>query len=94
MKNEEVVVISDDGTIKDCIGCFGCWLKPPGLCVLKDNYQTMGALLGATSSLLIISKCTYGTYSPFIRNVLDRSLPYIHPDFTKREGEIHHKLRF
>lgn len=93
-KDEEVTVISDDGTIKDCIGCFGCWIKTPGQCVLSDDYQTLGALLGKTSSLLIICKCTYGTYSPFIRNVLDRSLSYVHPDFTMREGEIHHKLRY
>lgn len=93
-KEEDVTVISDDGTIKDCLGCFGCWLKTPGQCILTDDYQTMGALLGKASSLLILSKCTYGTYSPFIRNVLDRSLSYVHPDFTKREGEIHHKLRY
>ena len=33
-------IISDNGTIKPCIGCFGCWLKTPGRCVIKDGYDT------------------------------------------------------
>ena len=35
---KEWEVISDNGTIKPCIGCFGCWLKEPGECVIKDGY--------------------------------------------------------
>ena len=30
-------VISDDGTIRPCIGCFGCWVKTPGQCVIHDG---------------------------------------------------------
>jgi hypothetical protein len=22
-------VVSNDGTIKNCVGCFGCWVKTP-----------------------------------------------------------------
>lgn len=90
----DIHIISNDGTIKHCIGCFGCWVKTPGKCVLKDEYNTMGALGGKTKELIIISKCVYGTYSPFVKNVWDRFLPYVHPDFTKRNNEIHHKLRY
>ncbi len=91
---KQLQIVSDNGTIKSCIGCFGCWVKTPGKCILNDDYNEMGRLLSQTEELIIISKCQYGTYSPFIRNVLDRCLPYIHPDFTKRNGEIHHKSRY
>jgi len=91
---EEADIITDDGTIKNCIGCFGCWVKTPGRCVLQDSYNEMGKLMGNSSELIIISSGIYGTYSPFVRNVLDRSLSYIHPYFTKRENEIHHKVRY
>ena len=29
------MVITDSGSIRPCIGCFGCWLKTPGACILK-----------------------------------------------------------
>lgn len=91
---KELHIVSDNGTIKHCIGCFGCFVKTPGQCVIKDGYDNMGELGGRAEELIIISKCVYGTYSPFVRNVLDRLLSYIHPDFTRRNGEIHHKLRY
>jgi multimeric flavodoxin WrbA len=93
-QGEEVEWITDDGTIKNCIGCFGCWVKTPGRCVLPDHYNRMGEKLAHTDELIIISRCVYGTYAPFVRNVLDRCLPYIHPDFTTRGKEIHHKPRY
>ena len=32
-------IISDSGTILPCVGCFGCWNKTPGQCVLRDGYE-------------------------------------------------------
>lgn len=90
----DVTVISDNETIRNCIGCFGCWIKTPGVCVLKDGYHNMGELLSKCDMLIIISKCMYGSFSPFIRNVLDRSIPYLLPYFITKNGETHHKPRY
>lgn len=90
----DTVIISDNGTIHNCIGCFGCWIKTPGVCVLKDGYSNMGELLSKCNELVIISRCIYGSYSPFIRNVLDRCIPYILPYFVSINGETHHKNRY
>ncbi len=92
--SKTVVMIGDDGTIHHCIGCFGCWIKTPGKCVLKDRYNNIGMLIGNADSVSIVSKCTYGTYSPFIKNVLDRGISDSHPFFTRRDGEIHHVKRY
>lgn len=88
------VVVTDDGTIKHCLGCFGCWTKDPGVCLLKDKYRKNGALLGSAAEVHIVSRCVYGGFSPFIKNVLDRSISYVHPDFRIREGKTHHRLRY
>lgn len=32
-------VIGESGTIRHCVGCFGCWVRSPGTCVLKDSYK-------------------------------------------------------
>ncbi len=90
----ELRVITDDGTIRPCIGCFGCWVKTPGRCVIKDGYETTGELLGKCSELILVSRCTYGGFSPFVKNVLDRSISYISPHFVMRNGEMHHKRRY
>lgn len=29
-------IINPHGTIKHCIGCFGCWVKTPGECVVHE----------------------------------------------------------
>lgn len=92
--DENTIVISDQGTIRHCIGCFGCWIKTPGVCVLKDPYQNLGALLGKCDQLIIISRCCYGSYSPFVCNILNRSISYMLPYFETINGETHHRLRY
>lgn len=94
MKKDTDIIISDNDTIKKCIGCFGCWIKTPGVCVLKDAYQNMGEQLANCNEVIVISKCFYGSDSPFIRNVWNRSIPYILPYFTTKSGEMHHKARY
>jgi multimeric flavodoxin WrbA len=90
----DTIVIGNNGNIKPCMGCYGCWIKTPGICVIKDGYNTIGQLLSKTDELIIISKCVYGSYSPFIRNVWDRSISYLLPFFIRRNGETHHKIRY
>ncbi len=93
-QNTDTRVIGDDGTIHHCIGCFGCWVKTPAQCVIRDNYGDMGELLSKCDELILVSRCCYGGFSPFVKNVLDRSISYIHPYFTIRDGEMHHRRRY
>lgn len=87
-------IISDSGNIRACTGCFGCWIKTPGKCILNDGYDNMGALLAQADKVLVISKCYYGCYSPFVKNILDRSISYLLPFFKTKYGETHHKRRY
>ncbi|SFH65126.1 hypothetical protein SAMN05192551_1024 [Tindallia magadiensis] len=93
-KREDIMLISYNTPIHHCIGCFGCWVKTPAYCVLKDDYSDLAPRMDACNEVILISRCTYGGYSPFVKNVLDRSIGYIHPDFTIRKGEMHHKNRY
>lgn len=93
-QDKEVKVISPKGKIANCIGCFGCWIKTPGKCLIKDEYSKTGAWLGQSDEVIIISKCFYGGFSPFVKNVLDRAISYIHPYFVIRNGEMHHRRRY
>ncbi len=91
---DEMIIISNKGPIHHCIGCFGCWIKTPAACVIRDKYGDMGETISKCNELLIISECCYGGFSPFVKNVLDRSISYIHPYFAMRNGEMHHRRRY
>jgi len=90
----EYKIIKPQGDIKHCIGCLGCFLKTPGECVINDGYKNMGSELGKCTEMIIISKCYYGSVSPFVKTVQDRTLPYVHPDFIIKRGEMHHRRRY
>ena len=91
---KDIELITCDEHAGTCIGCIDCWLLTPGRCVIRDSYRDMGAKLAACSQLLIISRCSYGGFSPSVKAILDRSLPYLDPDFRIKEGEMHHKMRY
>ena len=77
-----------------CIGCFSCWIKTPGKCILPDAFSNMGERLGHSDELILISTMTYGGQSPFVKGILDRSIPYVLPFFKKRKGMMHHRDRY
>lgn len=57
-----------------CKACQACWMKTPGICVLKDKLQTIGSEIAQSDELVLISRCCYGGYSPEVKRVLDRSI--------------------
>ena len=87
-------VIKPNGRIHSCAGCFGCWVKTPGECVIHDGYEATGMDMGKCAELILVSQCCYGSVSPFIKTVQDRAIAYMHPDFVLRKGEMHHKRRY
>ena len=87
-------VISDSGKISPCVGCFGCWIKEPGECVIKDGYERVAALFHGAEEITVISRYTYGGFSSFVKNVFDRVIGFVLPFFEVYEGEMHHKKRY
>ena len=87
-------IVGEEGPVRNCVGCFGCWCKTPGKCVIPDGYGDFGKHLGACGEYLILSRVVYGGFSPFVKNVLDRNIGYILPFFELRKGEMHHKPRY
>lgn len=77
-----------------CIGCFGCWLKTPGVCVLPDVLQNVGAIVAQAKTVVVISQNWYGGYSAAIKKVIDRCISSNLPLFTYRNWEVHHPMRY
>ena len=87
-------VIYADGNYAPCQGCFGCWTKHPAQCYLKDALQMVCRMIGKTDELVIVTDNYYGSYSPKIKNVLDRSIGVSTPFSTYRGKQMHHTLRY
>ena len=91
---DEDILINANDIHRYCIGCFGCWLKTPGTCIIKDGFENMGQRLSEVNEFILISKATFGSYSSAVKNVLDRSISYVLPFFEIRNGEMHHGERY
>jgi multimeric flavodoxin WrbA len=80
--------------VKKCVGCFGCWTRTPGVCVIADRAQGFAARLGACDELIVISRLFCGGPSPEIKAFLDRSIPYLLPYFEVVDGRMRHTRRY
>lgn len=84
----------DINNIHPCLGCFKCWVKTPGVCVIKDSYTEMPKYIKSNDKLVIISELRYGSYSPYIKKVIERSIGFLLPFFRLIDGEVHHSIRY
>ena len=90
---ENWLVVDAKAKAAPCQGCFGCWMKTPGTCVLKDGLQHLGSVIAQSHELILASRCCYGGFSPEVKRAMDRSISDSLPFFTYRGGKLHHILR-
>lgn len=91
---EHKIIKPTEKNEKHCIGCFGCWIKTPGECVIKDGIDRTGCDMGKCEELIMISECLYGGFSAFVKKVQDRAISYVRGDFDIVKGEMRHRRRY
>lgn len=91
-KIEEIVL--RDKNMSRCTGCFGCWVKKPGLCVYEDDSQKVASCIANAQLMVMLTPITFGGYSSLLKNALDRQISVLLPFFKKFKGEVHHQLRY
>lgn len=79
--------------IADCTGCFGCWIKTPGKCVICDDAVSVYPLLAQSERLLCVSRILYGGYGVKMKAALERAIPIQQPFIRLYQGETHHFQR-
>lgn len=81
--------------IKPCLGCFSCWSKTPGECIIKDDMQEIYEKIKA-SDIIIESFPLYFFGMPSVMKCLtDRCLPFMlhYMGNQTGDGSSFHELR-
>ena len=61
---------------------------------MKDKLQQISRIVGTADEVVVIAENCYGSYSPAIKNILDRSIGLSTPLSTYRGKQMHHTLRY
>lgn len=75
---ENWLVVDAKAKAAPCQGCFGCWLKTPGSCVLKDSLPFFTYRGGKLHHILryhrapALTVCFYGPMTAFERETAER----------------------
>ncbi|MGO9011545.1 MAG: NAD(P)H-dependent oxidoreductase [Bryobacteraceae bacterium] len=77
-----------------CLGCFGCWIKTPGMCVEADAGREIAKALVRSDVAVHFTPVTFGSYSPELKKMVDRLIQLIVPYFEMDHGETHHPPRY
>ena len=80
--------------IRHCLGCFGCWVKTPGECVIDDAARDLAPAVLRSDMVIYYTPVTFGGYSSELKKALDRVICLVAPDFMTIDGEVHHKPRY
>ena len=83
-----------DIKLAHCIGCFGCWVETPGLCVEADAGREIAKTVSHSQTVILFTPITFGGYSSELKRMVDRLVPLTLPHFTLYHGEVHHNPRY
>lgn len=94
LKNEAVKYIDLSSLrIANCMGCFGCWTKTPGRCVIRDDATRVYPYIAASDTVLYVSRLCYGGYDSVMKTMLERAIPVQQAFIRIHKGETHHVQR-
>ena len=93
--NQEVEIIdTSDMKIAHCMGCNQCWLKTPGICAIKDDYECILKKLVQADNLWLVSDTRFGFLDYKGKRMMDRIMPMLNMTIGFRDGWMRHELRY
>lgn len=95
IKNNADIKFIDLSALKiaNCTGCFGCWTKTPGRCVIRDDAVKVYPEIAKSDTLIYISRIKYGGYDTIMKTMLERAIPIQQAFIRILNGETHHVQR-
>ena len=94
-KDENIEIVNTaDMKIAHCMGCNMCWLKTPGVCAIRDDYEIILKKLVAAENFWIVTDTKFGFVDYRGKRVLDRVVPMLNMYIEFRDGWERHQLRY
>ncbi|GHV27647.1 hypothetical protein FACS18948_5360 [Clostridia bacterium] len=75
--------------IKPCLGCFSCWRKTPGKCVIDDDMTEILNKITSADVVIWSFPLYYFSVPGGLKNLIDRQLPLNLPFMTGQESGGH-----
>jgi hypothetical protein len=83
------------GELAHCMGCFGCWIKTPGECVIRDGIAEINRESMGSDVVIYLIPVVFGQFSANMADVINRWLPNMLPFFiTRPDGSTMHPPRY
>jgi putative NADPH-quinone reductase len=80
--------------VKNCIGCYTCWTKTPGVCIHKDDMTNELYPKWLAADLVVYGTPLYHfTVNATMKAFIERTLPVIEPFFELHGEQTWHPLR-
>jgi len=92
---EEVRVFDfQDQEIIPCIGCWDCWLKTPGNCLMADRMSESYSDFVNSDTVIILLDTAQGFINHRGKAFIDRTIPHYHPYIKLVKAESQHLSRY
>ena len=94
-RNEITIFTLRDMDLRYCRGCWGCWLKTPGECVVKDDTHEIRRQYINSDLALFASPVVMGFTSALLKRAHEKLFPpLLLPHFALVQNEVYHAARY
>lgn len=91
---EYEIVHTADMDIRPCVGCNYCWLKTPGICTIKDDYEEILKKIIHAEQMWVVADTHFGFVSYKGKNIVDRLMPLVTMNLHIKDGQMRHVVRY
>lgn len=88
------IINTSNLTIHNCIGCNSCWIKTPGRCAIKDDFESIFQRIIKADTVVFVADEKLGMVSYQMKNIVDRMIALDLPYTCIKNGQARHALRY